>query len=104
GGHIGARLARTLEFNYQVKILEHHPARAEWLAKELDNTTVLLGDAGDKELLLDENVEAMDVFCAVTNDDEVNIMSALQAKRLGVRKVMALITRTAYVELIEGSD
>jgi trk system potassium uptake protein TrkA len=62
---------------------------------------VLHGDAADEELLLEENIEDTDVFCAVTNDDEANILSAMLAKRLGARKVMALINRTAYVDLVQ---
>lgn len=104
GGNIGYRLAQDLENKYQVKIIEHNSERSKHLAQNLDKTTVLLGDATDRELLKSENIESTDVFCAVTNDDEVNIMSCLQAKKLGVRHAMALITRTAYVDLVEGSD
>jgi trk system potassium uptake protein TrkA len=62
---------------------------------------VLQGDAADEDLLLEENIEDTDVFCAVTNDDEANILSAMLAKRLGARKVMALINRIAYVDLVQ---
>ncbi len=103
GGNIGFRTAQTLENNYQVKIIDHNETRCKYLAEHLDKTTVLLGNASEKELLISENIESTDVFCAVTNDDEVNIMACMQAKRLGVRQTMALITRTAYVDLIEGS-
>jgi len=104
GGNIGYHLAASLEEQYQIKIIEHNPERSKFLAKNLNHSTILLGDAADKALLVDENIEHTDVFCAVTNDDEANIMAALQAKRLGAHHVMALITRTAYVELIEGGD
>lgn len=104
GGHIGLRLAQTLEKHYQVKVIEHNIARSAEISESLQNTIILQGDAADRELLLSENIDAMDVFCALTNDDEVNIMASLQAKRLGARHVMALITRTAYVDLIEGSE
>lgn len=102
GGHIGSRLAKALEDNYRVKIIEHNLKRTKALAEELNNTTVLSGDASDEELLANENIEYIDVFCAVTNDDEANIMSCLQAKQMGVRQAMALINRTAYVDLVEG--
>lgn len=102
GGNIGFRLADSLEDDYQVKLLERGHDRARYIAEKLDKTIVLIGDASDRELLADENIENIDVFCAVTNDDEVNIMSCLQAKRMGAKHVMALITRTAYVDLIEG--
>ena len=104
GGNIGRRLADALEDNYNVKIIEHDVRQAQQLSEELDHSIVLHGDAADQELLLQENIEDTDVFCAITNDDEANIMSALLAKRLGARKVMALINRTAYVDLIQGGD
>ncbi len=102
GGNIGQRLAQALEHKFRVKIIDHNSQRSQNLAEVLHKTTVLLGDASDREMLVNEDIEAVDVFCAVTNDDEVNIMSCLQAKRLGVRQVMALIGRTAYVDLVEG--
>jgi len=104
GGHIGKRLAEVLEHDYQVKVIEHNAERAQHLAENLENSIVLKGDIADKELLLSEDVEKVDVFCAVSNDDEANIISALQAKRLGAQQVMSLITRTAYVDLIEGGQ
>lgn len=104
GGHIGKRLAEVLEHDYQVKIIEHQPKRALHLSETLENSIVLKGDIADKELLLSEDIENADVFCALTNDDEANIISALQAKRLGAKHVMALITRTAYVDLIEAGE
>ncbi|GAB4392020.1 MAG: Trk system potassium transporter TrkA [Gammaproteobacteria bacterium] len=104
GGHIGLRLAQALEEQYNVKVIDHNQSCAQKLASKLNGATVLCGDICEPELLLDENIESSDVFCAVTNDDEANIMSCIQAKRLGVRKVMALINRTAYVDLVEGSE
>lgn len=104
GGNIGFRLAQELENHYQVKLIEHNVARSHFISERLNKTIVLLGDASDRELLLNENIEYTDVFCALTNDEEVNIMSSMQAKRLGVRHVMALVTRTAYIDLIEGGD
>ncbi len=104
GGNIGKRLAKALENKYQVKIIDHNPARTRLIAEELDRTIVLLGDVADEELLLEENIENTDVFCAVTNDDEANILSAMLAKRLGARKVMALINRAAYVDLVESGE
>lgn len=103
GGNIGSRLAAALENDYQVKVIDHTPKRCQYLSEYLNKATVLLGSAADKELLISENIEHTDVFCAVTNDDEANIMACMQAKRLGVRQTMALITRTGYVDLIEGS-
>ena len=102
GGNIGMRLARALESRrYVTKLIERNPARARAVAEELDKTVVLLGDAADEELLTREGIEDIDTFCAVTSDDEANIMSAMLAKRLGARRVMALINRAAYVDLIQ---
>ena len=101
GGNIGIRLAKALEDKYQVKLIDHNPRRSKQISEELEKTLVLFGDAADEELLLDENIDHTDVFCAVTNDDEANILSAMLAKRLGAKKVMALINRAAYVDLVQ---
>ena len=101
GGRIGFSLAKSLETRMQVKIIVKNPARARLIAEQLDHTMVLTGDAADEALLLEENIERADVFCAVTNDDEVNIMSAMLAKRLGARKVMSLVDRPAYMEMVD---
>ncbi len=101
GGNIGSQLASNLEGDYQVKIIENDLRRSQYLAGELHSSIVLHGDAADPDLLLEENIESMDVFCALTNDDEANILSAMLAKRLGARKVMSLINRPAYVDLVE---
>lgn len=102
GGNIGLRLAKALEGRYQVKILERNPDRARHLSEALNKAIVLLGDAADEELLIEENIGNTDVFCALTNDDEANILSAMLAKRVGAKKVMSLINRPAYVELAQG--
>jgi trk system potassium uptake protein TrkA len=101
GGNIGLRLASAIEGSYQVKIIERQEERARMLSETLDKTIVLLGDAADEELLLEENIENTDVFCALTNDEEANILSAMLAKRLGARKVMSLINRASYVNLVQ---
>ena len=101
GGNIGTRLARALEQSYQVKIIDHNSIRSKMISEQLEKTIVLYGDAADEDLLLDENIEHTDVFVAVTNDDEANILSAMLAKRLGARKVMALINRASYVDLVQ---
>lgn len=104
GGNIGTRLSAALEDTRQVKIIERSKTRIQYLATYLSNTVVLEGDASDKELLLSENIEDMDVFCAITDSDETNIMSSLLAKRLGARKVMTLIKRPSYLDLVENSE
>ena len=104
GGNIGKSLAEKIEAHFSVKVIEFDLARAELLADELNKTVVIHGDATDQELLIEENAENTDAFCALTDDDEVNIMSSLLAKRLGVRQVMALISKPAYVDLVQGGD
>ena len=101
GGNIGMRLASAIEGQYQVKIIERNEKRAKLLSEALDRAIVLLGDAADEELLLEENIDSTDVFCALTNDEEANILSAMLAKRLGARKVMSLINRASYVNLVQ---
>ena len=64
---------------------------------------ILHGDGADEELLLEENVGEMDLFLALTSDDEDNIMSAMLAKRLGANRVMSLINRRAYADMMQGS-
>jgi trk system potassium uptake protein TrkA len=104
GGKVGLRLARQIQDEYQVKIIEPQAARCGYLATQLSgNVLVLNGDSTDEELLTDENVQDMDLFLAVTSDDEDNIMSCLLAKRLGAQRVMAVINRRAYADLVQGT-
>ena len=104
GGNIGLRLARALESDYQVKIVEFAKARAELIATQVNSALVLHGDATDEELLGSENIGEMDLFLSLTNDDENNIMAALLAKRLGARRVVALINRRSYADLMQGGQ
>jgi trk system potassium uptake protein TrkA len=103
GGNIGKNLARRLERDHHVKIIEWDPVRAEEIAEDLSKTIVLVGDCTDAGLLREEAVEASDVYCVLTNDDESNILSALQAKRMGAKKVIAIINRPSYVDLMESA-
>jgi trk system potassium uptake protein TrkA len=101
GGNIGLRLAKALESTNQVKIIERGWERAREISERLDRAIVLHGDAADEELLLEENIDSADVFAAVTNAEEANILSSMLAKRLGAHKVLALINKPAYAELVE---
>src|SRR5690606_9416132 len=101
GGNIGRRLAQALAGKYQVKLIEHNRERTRELSEALNDVIVLRGDAADEDLLLEENIDNTDVFCALTNDDEANILSAMLAKRLGAKKVMSIINRPSYVDLVE---
>ncbi|MFT5592072.1 MAG: trk system potassium uptake protein TrkA [Oceanicoccus sp.] len=103
GGNIGARLAQVLEPFYNVKLIDHNLQRCERLSEKVKSKTIIMnGSATDKELLLEANIENTDVFCALTNDDEVNVMSSMLAKQLGARKVMTLINKAQYVDLVQG--
>jgi trk system potassium uptake protein TrkA len=100
-GNIGFRLAQVLEKQNQVKLIERDAKRARRASELLENTIVLMGDAADEELLVEENIDSADVFAALTNSEEANILSAMLAKRLGCHKVMALINKPSYAELME---
>ena len=101
GGNIGFRLARTLEKANQVKLIERDARRARRVSEILERTIVLNGDAADEELLIEENIDSADVFLALTNSEEANVLSAMLAKRLGAHRVMALVNRPSYGELME---
>lgn len=104
GGNVGFSLAKQLERDHNIKIIEFGLERAEVLSERLSRTVVLKGSATDRELLLEENIENTDVFLAVTNDDRVNIMSSLLAKRLGAKKVMAIINSPVYADMMQGGE
>ncbi|WP_037586070.1 Trk system potassium transporter TrkA [Stenoxybacter acetivorans] len=103
GGNIGFRLSKQIENDFDIKIIELNPKRAEWLAENLNSTLVLQGSATDESLLENEYIDEIDVFCALTNDDENNIMSGMLAKNRGAKRVMSLINRSSYVDLLEGN-
>jgi trk system potassium uptake protein TrkA len=104
GGNIGYRLAAKLESTNQVKIIERSKERAKFLSEVLSRSIVLCGDAADEALMLEENVDSADIFVAITNAEEANILSSMLAKRLGCKKVMALINRPSYAELVESGN
>ena len=104
GGNIGERLAEKLEGRHQVKLIESDETRCRYLAERLKHAVVLHGRSTRKRLLVEESIEDCDIFCALTNSDEDNIMSSLLAKRLGAHKVLTLITDPAYVDLLQGGD
>jgi trk system potassium uptake protein TrkA len=104
GGNIGVRLALALEQTNQVKLIERDHGRARRISEMVNKAIVLVGDAADEELLLEENIDNVDVFCTLTNSEEANILSSMLAKRLGAHKVMALINRASYVDLVESGS
>jgi len=102
GGKIGFSLAKQLENKYKVKIIESNEERCEEISRELEKTIVLNGKGADQELLVSENISQTDVFCAVTNDDEANIMASLLAKKLGATKTMVILNNPSYVSILPG--
>ena len=102
GGNIGLRVAARLEERCLVKVIDNNPERTQTIANRLSRALVLLGDATDEELLQQESINETDLFLALTNDDEDNIMSASLAKNMGCERVLALINRSAYVDLVQG--
>lgn len=100
GGNIGFNLAKDLEKLYSVKIIDREISRARQIAESLDNSIVIHGDVSDKSLLSEENIDEIDLFLAVTNSDEANIISGMMAKKLGVRRVIALVNNQSYLNLI----
>ena len=101
GGSIGLKLASQLETTNQVKVIERSKTRAKKIAELVEDTIVLVGDAADDNLLLEESIETTDVFVALTNSEEANILSSMLAKKLGCKKAMALINKVSYSGLIE---
>ena len=104
GGNIGSRLAEAIEDEYHTKVIELSHSRCQVLSELLDHAIVLHGDISDKNLLDSANIENADVFCALTNSDEANIMVSMLAKRMGARKVITLITKPAYIDLLQGDE
>jgi len=104
GGNIGGNLARNLERDHHVKIIERNREVAEMIAQEVEKAIVLVGDCADEDLLREEAIDSVDVYCALTNDDEANILSSMLAKKMGAQKVIALINRPSYVELVEAGS
>ena len=100
GGKIGFALAQSLEEEYKVKIIEPHKDRCEVLSRKLNRTIVLKGSGSDEELLKSENIENIDIFCALTNDDETNIMSAFLAKKLGAKKTIIIVNNYTYINIL----
>jgi trk system potassium uptake protein len=101
GGHIGFELARRLENTNRVKVIERDYDRARYISERLKHAVVLTGDAVDEDLLMEENIDKVDVFCALTSAEEANILSSFLAKRMGASRVIALINRPSYAKLVE---
>lgn len=100
GGNIGFNLAKDLEKQHQVKIIDREISRARYIAESLDDAIIIHGDVADRSLLMEENIDEIDLFIAVTNSDEANIISGMLAKKLGIKRVIALVNNQSYIDLI----
>ena len=99
GGRIGYYIARALEEKVDVKIIEKNEEKCKFLSKHLKKSLILHGDGTDKQLLIEENIKDIDAYITVSGNDEMNIMAALLAKKLGAKKVIALVNKTDYIPL-----
>ena len=104
GGNIGRHLSENISEDYQVKVIELNEERAEFLSEVIDDVTIINADSSNEDILLEENIEHMDVFCALTNDDEANILSAMLAKKLGSKTVISIINKISYSDLVENQE
>jgi len=104
GGNIGFNLAKNIESEHnsvRVKLIELDQSRSKWLASNLENTTVINGDALENEILEEVNVASTGSFISVTDDDEVNVLSSLLAKRSGANECITLINNSSYISLLK---
>jgi trk system potassium uptake protein TrkA len=99
GGRIGYYVASTMEHRADIKIIERDAERCKFLSKYLGKSLILHGDGTDQKLLLEENISDMDVFVAVSNNEDLNIMASLLAKNLGAKNVISIVNRTDYIPL-----
>jgi trk system potassium uptake protein TrkA len=102
GGKIGYSLAKELENDYKIKLVDSNKQKCKELSKKLDKTIVLSGSATDEDLLKSENISNIDIFCALTDDDETNLMSSLIAKKMGAKKTMIILNNPSYLGLVPG--
>jgi trk system potassium uptake protein TrkA len=101
GSRIGARIAYELQNDMNIKLVDYNGERAYRLAEELDKVLIIHEDGRDLDAMLEEGLTSMDAFVAVTGRSETNILAAMQAKRMGVKKVIAEVENLNYISLAE---
>jgi trk system potassium uptake protein TrkA len=101
GSRIGKKVAKDLESQYHIKIIEINKEKSNRLADVLENTLVINGDGRNLELLKDEGLGKTDAFIAVTGNSEVNILACQLAKKMGVIKTVAEVENMDYIDLAE---
>ena len=99
GGRVGKVIAKQLELELNIKLIEQDRERSLKLTDLLGDTLIINGDARDIKLLEDEGIEGVDAFIAVTNSSETNILTCLHAKKFGVKKTIALVENLDYIEI-----
>ncbi|MCL0037974.1 Trk system potassium transporter TrkA [Thermodesulfovibrionales bacterium] len=99
GGRVGYNIASIMELKADIKIIERNSKRCKYLCEALRRTLVLCEDGADQKLLLEENIDDMDAFVAVSGNEELNIMTALLAKKLGAKKIITIANRADYMPL-----
>jgi trk system potassium uptake protein TrkA len=102
GGKVGYHVASVMEKRADVRIIDPDTERCKFLSKSLKKSIVLNGDGSDESMLIEENIEDMDAFVSVSNNDELNIMSSLLAKRLGSAKTITIVNKPDYISLAGG--
>lgn len=102
GSRIGVKIAEALDKQINIKLVERDKTKSLKLASLFTNTLVINGDGRDTDLLMQEGLQNMDAFVAVTGNSETNILSCLVAKRMGVKKTIAEIENIDYIQLAEG--
>ena len=103
-GNIGKSLAKKINNEFNTKLIEKNIEQCEQASEELDGVLVLNADAADKEFLSSEGINDCDVFIAVTQDDETNVICSLMAKKLGAKKTITIINKEAYFDLMDRND
>lgn len=102
GGNVGFMLAKSLEvMKIKSKIIEKNYDRCEYLSQELNKTLVINGDGTDLKLLAEEEIGDCDVVISVTNNDERNLLCSLLVKQLGVKRVIARVSKVLNIPLFE---
>lgn len=101
GSRIGRRIARELQNEINVKLIDYNPEKAYKLAEMLDKTLVIAEDGRKSEVMMEEGLDKMDAFVALTGRSETNILAAMLAKRMGVKRVIAEVENLNYISLAE---
>lgn len=101
GSRIGVRIANELQNKINVKLVDYNADKAYRLAEMLDKTLIINEDGRDTEAMIEEDIAGMDAFVAVTGRSETNILAAMLAKRMGVKKVIAEVENINYISLAE---